>query len=86
MYFIKSCDEEDYGTPYFIKLGLTSKVLRDEMEIMYYLATINKGCVHNLTEKPHPRYPYIEWKRTIPTTTNTPHDKKNTSKNNTKFR
>ena len=85
IYFVESRDEEDYGTPYFMKLGPTPKVLRDEMEIIYYLSSINKGSVNNLTAKPHPRYPYIEWKRTIPTTTNTTHDKKNQNKNNAKF-
>merc|ERR1712238_277562 len=82
--FIESRDEEDYGTPYFMKLG-PHKVLRDEMEIIYYLSTINKGSVNNLTTKPHPRYAYIEWKRTITTTTNTTHDKKNKHKIIAKF-
>jgi len=66
IYFIESRDEEDYGTQYFMKLKppLSHSVSREEMEIIYYLSTIHKGNVNKLTAKPHPRYPYLEWKRT----------------------
>ena len=58
---VESLDEDDYGEPYFMKLGRPN-VLRQEADVVRHLSNSNRS--RGLTAKPHPRYPYLQWKMT----------------------